>query len=1161
MSQKTADIRSFFGGGAPKKKESSQGSQKDEDDTKKKPTSKAAKKADDEAPKAKGKKASASDDKPKGAKKRLSKVEFIPNDAEEDEEEVKEEKKPAGKKTTPKKAAPASAEKKKRKAKDEEEEEEEEEEEQPKRRRLKKKPAEEDEEEEEKPVPETPLAGAAGARPSAASSSSKAVPETPECKPEPKKVASKYFAAPPPAASSGPSVRADEANFGAMFAGLKKAKKEEAKPEVKPEVTALDSDEEATPAAKAAPAKAATPPAKASPAKAPSAKKEQEAKKKEEKAIVLEDSGDEAAAAKKEAPKPAASARKLPASFGGGAAASPAKKGAATKRGKGAEEDEGDEEEEAASKKKPKAEKQEEKKASPAAKGASEGEGEKEKKKGPPAWKGRKEAVNAPPPMAGQKEIPVGAPNCLAGKAFLFTGLGEALTRTEAEDLVKMYGGTMKNDVSKNLHYIVVGADPGPSKIDKLAKYPTVKRIDEDGFLDLIRNSAPVDDEKAIELQKTGGKATKAKTSPKGKAKGGYLDIGAVASSSSSSAAAASSSKAGSHAYPSSQALLDTKVAESGLWVDKYKPKSLDEVVGNGAGAKRLDTWLASWEHGGPDTIQEEPKGAKGKDKGVEIKGKRAVLISGPPGIGKTTAAALVCRLRGFDVVELNASDARSKGALKDLVQHALRNRSIKGYATEDLDSGRSVQARERLALIFDECDGMTGSDRGGIQELILYIKKAKVPIICICNDRSSKKVKSLANHCADLRFQRPPKDAIARRVQEIARREGLSIDMNAATCIAETCNNDIRQVLNNLQMMRRNRTQVTYMQAKAQSAANAKDIPISPFDVARDLLDANKSQKVKMADMINAHFNDADFVPMLIQENYVNVQRPWAAAGKGDEVAMEFVARAADSCSEGDVMGRAIRQRQQWQLSQAHAVLSTVRPAVFARGGLQQTAWGSGIKFSDWFGKNSSEKRMRRLVKEMSLHSAGRVHAGREALRLDCVPVLRDRLVKPLAREGGEAVPGVVRDLLDLGLTKDDLDAVIELNTLGPRKEDKEDPLWKKVPAPAKAALTREYNKAASFVPQRAKVTRTLERRAVLAEDEEADPEVVDVDSDEEGSDGGAQSGSEEGDGAPDLSKVKGVRVKAGGAAKTSPGKGAAKGAKGGAKGGASSAGKKGKK
>ena len=67
----------------------------------------------------------------------------------------------------------------------------------------------------------------------------------------------------------------------------------------------------------------------------------------------------------------------------------------------------------------------------------------------------------------------------------------------------------------------------------------------------------------------------------------------------------------------------------------------------------------------------------------------------------------------------------------------------------------RTVENKKRL-VIMDEVDGMSTGDRGGIPELIELIKTTLVPIICICNDRDSPKVRSLGSHCYDLKFKNP---------------------------------------------------------------------------------------------------------------------------------------------------------------------------------------------------------------------------------------------------------------------------------------------------------------------------------------------------------------------------------------------------------------------
>jgi replication factor C subunit 1 len=59
----------------------------------------------------------------------------------------------------------------------------------------------------------------------------------------------------------------------------------------------------------------------------------------------------------------------------------------------------------------------------------------------------------------------------------------------------------------------------------------------------------------------------------------------------------------------------------------------------------------------------------------------------------------------------------------------------------------------------------MSSGDRGGITAIISMIKSTKVPIICICNDRSSDKIRSLAGHCLDVKFIAPNKAQVVRRL------------------------------------------------------------------------------------------------------------------------------------------------------------------------------------------------------------------------------------------------------------------------------------------------------------------------------------------------------------------------------------------------------------
>lgn len=69
---------------------------------------------------------------------------------------------------------------------------------------------------------------------------------------------------------------------------------------------------------------------------------------------------------------------------------------------------------------------------------------------------------------------------------------------------------------------------------------------------------------------------------------------------------------------------------------------------------------------------------------------------------------------------------------------------------------GNKQKITSKHVLLMDEVDGMAGNeDRGGMQELVNLIKHTEVPIICICNDRFSTKVRTLSCHSYDLKFQK----------------------------------------------------------------------------------------------------------------------------------------------------------------------------------------------------------------------------------------------------------------------------------------------------------------------------------------------------------------------------------------------------------------------
>lgn len=249
--------------------------------------------------------------------------------------------------------------------------------------------------------------------------------------------------------------------------------------------------------------------------------------------------------------------------------------------------------------------------------------------------------------------------------------------------------------------------------------------------------------------------------------------------------------------------------------------------------------------------------------------GAKAVLLSGPPGIGKSTLAGIISKHMGYTPYELNASDSRNKAALVNLVD-ITNSLSISQFSSLTINNqSHQPSGVQKRVLIMDEVDGMSSSDRGGIAELIKVIKSSKCPIICICNDRHSQKLKSLVNHCLDMKINRPNKINIVKRLCFIANKEGMQLDPNAAEVLVEQSGNDIRQAINTLQLYKQNFT-YSAMKTLMSSCDKDKVLRQTPFDSCGNILSA----KGDVVERYNSFFVDYSLVPLLVQQNYIDSAR-----------------------------------------------------------------------------------------------------------------------------------------------------------------------------------------------------------------------------------------------------------------------------------------------
>ena len=206
------------------------------------------------------------------------------------------------------------------------------------------------------------------------------------------------------------------------------------------------------------------------------------------------------------------------------------------------------------------------------------------------------------------------------------------------------------------------------------------------------------------------------------------------------------------------------------LWVEKYRPRKIDDVIGNEEAKATFVEWLKN----------KRPK-------------RKAVLLYGPPGVGKTALAIAATHEFGFKIIEMNASDTRTEKAINKIAQPAT---SFAGLDT-------FVTGSKGNLLFLDEVDGVAGrEDRGGIGAIVKIVKASRVPVIMAANDPDLKKIRPLKKVCVLIRFHQVRIPLIIATLRRICRMEHVEAEFEALERIAQNSKGDVRSAVNDLQSL-----------------------------------------------------------------------------------------------------------------------------------------------------------------------------------------------------------------------------------------------------------------------------------------------------------------------------------------------------------------------
>jgi len=650
-----------------------------------------------------------------------------------------------------------------------------------------------------------------------------------------------------------------------------------------------------------------------------------------------------------------------------------------------------------------------------------------------------------PPKKMSKKTFPEGKPWCFANMKFVvsgdFGGLGYTLEQVEST--IKKYGGTVQQTVGFMTKYLVVGMRPDPIMVNKV-EGRSEKPVTMERFCELLRTlpgkTQPKNKFGQRSVPRSGNKSAK------------YSMMSSSTAGRGLGTKPTSSSTAG-RSLGTKPTSTPKKTDGSGmLWVDKYRPKRIRDLVGNRGPIDRLVKFLRNWD---------QIKSNKSK--------KHSCLLSGPPGLGKSSAAHIVAKELGYTVLEFNASDMRGKKAIEEHVLESTSSRSVASFF------GGKVAKKKPTCIVMDEIDGMSGSDRGGSRAVIELIKVSKVPLLCICNDRQKQSVRTLSNYCEDLRFKRPTPQDISRRMMVVCKHEGVDVSESVISEIASGVNGDLRQVINILQMW--SKDDVSLGDAggvRARLKSSEKDFTIGTWELPKLMFKLHTiPEKNRIYKGIDYYFTDTALLPLFVQEMYLGSSNRELSL-RQNQTKMHNIAAAASMIAYGDVIDGCLRSTQNWQLAPQIGVMMVAAPCMIVKQEIFQ------VEFPGWFGKNSKRGKNQRLLAALAAQMNRAISGGEQAVCRDYLPLLRYRLTQPMHKQGKDGIPDVIHVMKEYHLDRENWDTITQ-GEVGLRLQDLYD-----IDKAVKSAFTRAANAELEAQRSAPKSQRISVMKGLGEEDEE---------------------------------------------------------------------------
>jgi len=289
--------------------------------------------------------------------------------------------------------------------------------------------------------------------------------------------------------------------------------------------------------------------------------------------------------------------------------------------------------------------------------------------------------------------------------------------------------------------------------------------------------------------------------------------------------------------------------------IEKYRAKTFSDIKGQDIAISELKAFFQSFPS------------------------KKALILNGPVGTGKTSMVIALAKEYNLELFELNASDLRNRSSLEAVLKPSTQQQSL---------------FKKGKIILMDEADGITASDRGGFPELLVLIDKTSFPIIITANDIWHKKFNLLRKKCQMINIKEVKQETILDIMKNILENEKKLIKQETMNLISQKSRGDVRAALNDLQ------TIINLGEEAFISEQTEREKQESIFDALKKVFQSPTEKEItRVYDNTKMDLNE---ITLWIEENL-----PLEYKGQA-------LARAHDYLSKADLFKGRIYRQQYWR-------------------------------------------------------------------------------------------------------------------------------------------------------------------------------------------------------------------------------------------------------